>query len=500
LKTLINHFFKKNISLAAINFGSVLVSFLAQIVIAAKFGSSEERDAYFFALAIITYPILVHQNSLVATFLPNYAQSVVNGKEKEYKKLISYDFILLILISGLIFFVAEYHLLSLFIKQEKVYALLKILSFVILFQGVSQTLSAIEQAENRFILPALQNVITTVCSLGAVLVLNKIWGIDALAWGFLLGCVLHFVLLVVFGKLKNEWSLLWKINYAGHKKDIHKILRQSYWLIGVACLNKMIQPLERFFASQLGIGTVSYLGYAFQVIAVLVNIFAASIVVTSFSGLSQSWAKKETAIFASKAKYALTWVFLISIPVVGWLVVYAHDLVRLFLERGHFQTQDTLFVGETLQILSVFLATTSLNAILNKIFYIIHQGKKLFWVSTITFVFYVCFAGLAYKSYLHKGLVWAFVLESLLYSLIVHYIVFKIFKINMLYTYCKIILIALPPLIVLYTFRGTTENFWTLALKSLCYFTIFGIFAYYFIGFKPLKNYETKNFIDNSST
>jgi putative peptidoglycan lipid II flippase len=467
------------------------VSFLAQIIIAAKFGSSEERDAYFLALAIISYPILVHQNSLVATFLPNYAQALVDKSDKEFKNLVFYDFIFLTLLSLVVYFGAEFHLFSGFTKQEKVYSLLKILCWAILFQGISHILSAIKQAENSFTLPALQNIIITICSLVSVFIFGNQLGIDSLAWGFLGGNFLHCLFLLFSGVLKGKNLISLPIHYKLDKRNIQHLLQQSYWLAGVALLNKMIQPLERMLATQLNIGTTSYLGYAFQIIAILVNVFATSIIVTSFASLSQSWAKKEIIKFTTNAKDSLKIVFLIAIPMIGWLVIYADNLVRIFLERGNFTKEDTFFVSETLKILSVFLLTTSLNAILNKLFYITQRGKILLLISTISFTFYVCFAALTYKSYLYKGLAWAFVLESLLYTLMGHYIVFKLFKINILYAYVKILLITIFPLISLYTFKEDVENVWILTLKSLCYFISYGILAHYFISFKPFKSYET---------
>jgi putative peptidoglycan lipid II flippase len=369
--------------MAIATLSSRILGLIRELAMASVFGASGVTDAFLVAYRIPNVlRDLFAEGNFSPAFVPIFTE--VNQKSKEEaKKLMWSVFLLLGLITsilsvGMIIFSEE--LVTLFapkfiIDPEKfqlTVTMLKIMapfliviSFAALFMGVLNTLKI-------FFMPSFAPVFFNIIMIAAILIAppyfekSGVNGIISLAFGVIVGGAIQaFIQLPLV--ILNGFSPTLKINFLS--KDSKKIIgRIGIGTIGVAAtqINLLINTI---LATSTVVGAVSWLTYAFRLFQFPVGILGVSLAGSNLVHFSDAWKanRKKEAIDYLKTSYFLS--FLVMIPAFVLLHQMSFQTISLVLERGAFNTNDTIMTASALKFYALGLPFYGLYKIFGPIFY-----------------------------------------------------------------------------------------------------------------------------------
>ena len=224
--------------------------------------------------------------------------------------------------------------------------LIRITTPAVLFLSLSGIFTGLLHALKRFTLPAFTasvfNATIVVVALAGALIFN--WGIEAVAFGVVLGSALQ-VLLQLPGL--RDARLRFKISLNSLK---HPMLRQIIKLALPVVLGLIISQvaiiLDRNLASRTGVESIAWMQYATTIIQFPLGLIAAAISLAILPTLSRQATDIDSSghslnAFMNTLTAGLRMVLVLIIPATVALFILAQPIVSLLFERGQFTPYDT---------------------------------------------------------------------------------------------------------------------------------------------------------------
>ncbi len=368
--------------------GAKVISLLQTVVIARVFGISAELDAYVAANGIpeLIYT-LVAGGALAHAFIPVFSGLLARGERtlawRTATQVINCVFLVTLLLSVLTFLAAPWLVSALvapgFDESARLQTtiLMRILLLTTLVFSVSGICMGILQSHNHFLLPALAPVLYDVGILFGVLFLIPRLGVYGIAWGAVLGAVLHLGVQVPgLIRFRARWWLLLNPRDAQLRRILRLMLPRIAGL-GVFSLNFLVM---NNIASRLGPGSVSALSWGWRVMQIpqtLIGTATGTVIFPTLAALSElgdDSGKREAM------SGALRFILVASIPCAIGLIVLGHPIVSL-LERGAFDASDTALVAATLRFFALGLVVHSVLEVVARSFYADKDTLSPLWAA-----------------------------------------------------------------------------------------------------------------------
>lgn len=373
-----------------------LLSYLTLVVLAFSFGARQEMDAFFAASTIPQILSSVISAALSSTFIPVFIEARQKDERNAWKVAsISANglFILLcfLAIAGFLFSRSIITGLNPGFSQETSTAsadLFRIFLFSQIFSGTSILLTSLFYAQHRFFRPSVALGLNNLMTLFFVVFLKKDLGIKSIALGTLLGSLTQFVLLGQIFTREKRFSLT--IDFK--KKELVKLARLMWPLLVGAIFYKTNALVERFLASRLTEGSVSYLGYANTIITALLIMLTQGLSTALFPKMSEYAARNDVNGLKEILSKALRVLIMITVPVAFFVGLAKFELVSLIFERGNFTRPATIAVGKTLiAYLGFFVVAAILPPLVNTL-YSLQETLIVAAVGIFGFLLYVFIA------------------------------------------------------------------------------------------------------------
>ena len=398
---------------------SNLIGLAAKILTARYFGTGIESNAFFAAnrFSEILFN-LVAGGALGSAFIPVFTGMLAEGETKKAWRLASsiVNIVLVILV------VASF--LTIIFSRQVVQNILapgfgteaevltarllrvQVLSTVIF--GMSGLVMGILNAHQHFFLPAIAPAMYQVGWIIGIGVFRQRLGIFGLAWGVVLGAVLH--LCVQIPKLA-------KLPFSKYTASIHfkmpevkeVALLMGPRLLGVAVV-QINFLLNTFLASYQTGGSITALSLAFPLMIMPEAAIAQSIAIASLPTFSAQVAMKKFEEMRHSLSSTLRAVILLSVPASIGLILLRFPIVT-FLYKGNAFTNDSVaLVAWALLWYALGLVGHSLVEISSRAFYALHDTKTPVLVGIgamtgnllLSFLFTSLFSGLGWMP--HGGL------------------------------------------------------------------------------------------------
>ena len=423
---------KSTFQVTFFSFLGIILGFINQLVIAFYFGATPQRDAYFAASVIPTYVTTLFVGSVGAIFMSAYIRHQTHKTAEEITFFTSrvLNICGLILIAIVVFgIVFDQEIVSLLIpgfsgdQLRFTSKLLRILLPTIVFLVLSNLLTTIYQAHKRFLLPSVAPVLGIVITLSVVFFWSKKIGIESLAYGSLAASIVSFCILspIVF---KNR---LYKFSFV-FEKEIIKIFTIASPLLLAGIFYRSTSIFERMIASTLETGSISYLGYANQLINILSTIAAGGIATTIFPLMSKEWELNNLDAVRKYFAKGIRIVLLVTIPIAVIFIILGDSIVRLLLERGAFDVNATSAVSKSLSIMMVAFICLSCGNIVAKAFYLSNRTKVFSAIVSSEAIIYLCLGYYLSTKMSYVGLAVALSVSSLYTFVVATFMLHKIFK------------------------------------------------------------------------
>ncbi len=251
--------------------------------------------------------------------------------------------------------------------------LLRILLPTIIIFGVSGILMGILNSHQQFWIPAIAPAMYSLGMIAGVLILPESWGISRLAWGALLGSILHMVVqLPSIHRLKFNYRLgfFWKM---AEVREVIRLFIPRIFGVAIVQLNFIVNTI---IALSLPAGSASALVLAFSLMLMPEMAIAQSIAIAALPSFSAQVAEGKQAEMRSSLAAVLRGVLLLSIPAAVGLILLREPLVSALYQRGGvFDERSTQMVAWALLWYSLGLVSHSLVEITSRAFYALHDTR-----------------------------------------------------------------------------------------------------------------------------
>jgi putative peptidoglycan lipid II flippase len=368
-----------------------LAAIAKEIIVAWRFGTNEQLDAFLIALIVPSFAINVIAESLNAALIPTYIRVREQEGTKTAHRLFASATVcstaLLLIASLIIAATAPLYLrviASGFTQEQLILTrnLLWSLTPIICLSSIRTIWGAILNAGERFAMAAFTPIIIPVISILLLLCLPS-WGVFALTTGLVLGGLLEIVLLAWV--LKKQ-SIPLRPNWFGFDSNLRQVIGQYIPTAAGALMVCSAMPVDQVMAAMLSPGSVAALNYSNRIIVSpisLMTIALGTAVIPYFSKMiaANNWQDLQKTL----DKY-LSWVFIFTIPLSVGLIVFAEPIVRLMFERGSFLASDTLTVATIQKFYALQIPFYLANILLVKLINSLNKNQILFWLSACNLI------------------------------------------------------------------------------------------------------------------
>ncbi len=407
----LNYFLRRQRSITSAAFvlliafaASMLLGLLRDRLLYARFYSccTSQLDVYNAAFRVpdLFFRFLV-TGALSAAFIPVFIEHWVKSRREAYQ-LASASIIVMsgvFLVLGMVVFSFAYSISRLIapgFSSTQVMLMGNLVRWMIFAQGfflLSNFVSAMLQAQKRFLLPALSPIVYNLSIIGGIVFGADKVGIFGPVLGVMVGAFLHFLIqFPALFYLGFEFSLPTRAVFGGVKK-IFRLMIPRVFTLG---LEELESAISVFLASFLPSGSLSLLYLSQHLYMIPVRLFGITLGQAMFPSFSKLWVKNKKAVFKKKLIILFHRVFYLTSFVTTVMLVLRVPIVRLFFGSRQFPWSATLTTSRLLIFLSPAILAQAGIQILARAFYSLQDTKTTFVVAFFALLLNVAvsFAGI----------------------------------------------------------------------------------------------------------
>jgi putative peptidoglycan lipid II flippase len=334
--------------------GTLFVKLLAvvkELVVAWKFGTADELDAFLIALMIPSLLIAIIAGSFNAALIPTYIKVRDQEGKAAAQRLFAgatvWSIGLLSITTFVVIVTSPLYLPSItsgFTPQKLAltYHLLWVVSPMIMLTGVSTIWGAVLNAGEQFALVALAPILTSAVTI-LLLVLNQSGGIFNLAIGMIVGQLLE--MLVVGGALRRQGMTLMPKWY-GFEPNLTEVAGQYAPMIAGSFLMCSTSLVDQSMAAMLPSGSVAALAYGNRIISLPITIATTALGTAVIPYFSKMVALDDWNSMRQALKHYLGLIFAAAIPLTGLIILCSEPIVQVLFQRGSFTAENSSLVAQ----------------------------------------------------------------------------------------------------------------------------------------------------------
>lgn len=322
-----------------------------ELVVAWKFGTAGDLDAFLIALVVPFLITNVIAGSFNAALIPTYIrvreQEGIKAAQKLFSGAIAWSLGLLGITTVLMLATAPLYLPKMAAgfsaeKLDLTYKLLCAIAPIILLTGMMTIWGAVLNAGEQFALVAVAPIITPVITMLFLFGINS-WGVFSLASGLVCGQLLEMIV-VGIALRRQGMSLLPK--WYGFDTHLSEVAGQYAPMIAGAFLMCSTGLVDQSMAAMLPSGSVASLNYGNRIISLPITITSTALSTAVIPYFSKMVAREDWANVRHTLKQYLGLIFALSIPLTGLIILFSEPIVQLLLQRGSFTANDTRLVAQ----------------------------------------------------------------------------------------------------------------------------------------------------------
>lgn len=409
------------IALAGI--ASRILGFFRDRILASEFGAGDVLDAYYAAFRIpdLLYSLLV-LGALSAAFIPVFTEFIAEKKQKEAWKLTSETLQLLLVVLGSLSFLGILfapfliQLITPGFSQEKtemVILLTRIMLLSPIFLAISAVFGGVLVSFKQFAAYSLAPIFYNVGIISGALLFVPFFGPVGLAWGVVLGSMLH--MLIQYPSLKKSGFHFEFHSFAFWKDPmVRKVIRLMIpRSLGLA-VSQMSLFTMTIFASTLASGSLAVFTLANNIQSVPLGLFGIAFSVAVFPSLALFAAEKKEKDFFNILTQTSTRILFFVVPISIFIVIFRAQFVRVILGAGQFDWEDTILTFQTLEILALSLFAQSLVPLFARAFFALQDTRTPFYIALVSAGVQIALIPFLLPTYSVLGLAIAFSVSNVL--------------------------------------------------------------------------------------
>ncbi len=337
-----------------VGIGTALVKVLAvvkELVVANKFGTANELDAFLIALLIPSIMIGIIANSFNSALIPTYIKvrdrSGIKAAQQLFAGATTWSIGLLVIATCLMLVAAPIYLPMItkgfdVNKVALTYRLLWSISPMLLLTGIGTIWGAVLNAGEQFALVALAPILTPTITIGFLFGFQS-WGVFSLVAGLLCGQLIEVMTIgIVLGR--QGISLIPK--WYGFNPQLQEVIEQYAPAMIGSFLMASTALVDQSMAATLPAGSVAALNYGNRIITLPVIVASTAVSTAVMPYFSKLVASEDWQSIRNSLKHYTILIFAASVPLAGLIILFSEPIVYILLQRGKFTASDTQIVAQ----------------------------------------------------------------------------------------------------------------------------------------------------------
>ncbi|MBE7512901.1 MAG: murein biosynthesis integral membrane protein MurJ [Anaerolineales bacterium] len=358
---------------------SALLGMVRQAIIGAAFGAGADLDAFYAAYRIPEMLFtLVVGGALGSAFIPVFSrfwgQDDQTSAWRLARAVLTYVTLVATVVAGLAILIAPLITATILIPQAPAAQqaltsdLMRIILLTVVIFSLSGLMMGILNANHHFVAPALAPSLNNIGMIVGAVFLTRAMGVYGLAWGAVLGALLHFgVQLPALSRVASAMRPF--VSFDWHAPGLREVLILMIpRLIGSAAV-QINFVVNTALASGLETGSLTWITVAFSLMFVTLGVIGQSVGTAIFPTLSRLGAKDDLSDFRAALSGALQNVLFTAIPAGVGVFLMAYPLVATIYQRGEWSSFDSEQTAAALAIFAIGLPAFALQEILARAFF-----------------------------------------------------------------------------------------------------------------------------------
>lgn len=378
--------------LALATMASNLLGLFRDRLLASRFGAGTELDIYYAAFRVpdILYalsllfvastaiiPLLLEKRSISETDAAAFLQTVFVAFFVCMGALVVVAYLVLpfvmpFLVPG---FSAE--------ARAEALSLSRILLISPFFLGLSNAVSGVLQSFHKFAAYAASFLFYNLGIIGGIIFFVPRFGLRGLAWGVVLGALLHVGI-----QIPGFMRIGYISRIAMPQKEIlSQVFRRSFpRAVGLATSQGILLVVTAL-ASTLGAGSIAVFQFAYNLQSIPLAVVGLSYSVAAFPTMAESIVKKEHTVFLNHLLSTTRHIIFWTLPVSVLFIVLRAHIVRVALGVGEFSWADTRLTSASLALFALGIVAQSLIALFVRALYAIGNTRAPVIINLVCAVF-----------------------------------------------------------------------------------------------------------------
>ncbi|MBI2109275.1 MAG: murein biosynthesis integral membrane protein MurJ [Parcubacteria group bacterium] len=350
-------------------------------LLAHNFGASETLDIYYAAFRIPDF-IYISLASLVASavLIPFVVSKLETGEgaRRFFNTIFTVFFIGIIVVCSLVFvfmpFLSDIVAPGLSPEaQNELILLSRIMLFSPILLGLSGLFASITQALRRFFVYALSPILYNAGIVIGIIFFYPLWGLSGLAYGVVLGAVLHALIQV---PVLIRQGFLPRFSLPAHFfSEIKNVFLLSLPRTLTLSIHHLVLLVFISFASLMGEGAISIFNFSFNLQSVPLSIIGVSYSVAAFPTLARMFSGGNHSAFVAQVFSSLRHIIFWSFPILVLFIVLRAQIVRVILGTGEFGWPETRLTAAALALFSISVIAQSAILLLVRGYYAAGKTK-----------------------------------------------------------------------------------------------------------------------------
>ncbi len=255
-----------------------------------------------------------------------------------------------------------------------------------IFFAISNFLTGMLQAYQRFIIPAIAPVLYNLGILIGVFLFSNQLGIYSAGVGVIIGAFIHMIIqLPLAFKLGFRFKPSLSLSFPG--------VKQFFALMPARLLTISITELQNlslgFFATSLGNLSFVIIRLALRLMTIPIRLFGVPIGQASLPFLSTEATGESLTRFTGLVTKSLHQISFLAYPASVLLLILRVPFVRLIFGTQNFPWSTTLTTGKVVAIISISIGAQAMVQLLIRAFHALKDTKTPFLITLITAGFYL---------------------------------------------------------------------------------------------------------------
>lgn len=365
---------KTAIRIMIITLISKIFGFLRDIILSYFYGASRVSDAYLISLTIPEVVFGFVTMGISTSYIPIYSTISKNKGEKHSLRFTNNLINAVLVLSGLfiiIAFIFTPQLVQLFASGfdnetvDLAVSLTRISLFSIFFSAMIALLSSYLQIKENFEIPALIGFPLNIITVFSI-ILSFYTNVYVLGFGILIAVIFQVIILIP-SVIKNGFRYQFILDFKDENLK-RMILIAVPVIIGVS-VNQINILVDRTVASNIAVGGISALNYAYTLVFFVQSLFVLPITQIMYPNISKMVADKNYTKMKATINESISLISLFVIPASFGTILFARPVVQLLFGRGNFDMDATVMTSQALAFYGIGIIGFAMREVLSRSFY-----------------------------------------------------------------------------------------------------------------------------------